>query len=313
MIAVQTEMTRVDPRAWLEPGPFTHPHDQAARLARIVDRAGKAPAALAEAVRSIMIHAHWRSAYHVPEDGPRTFAETNLRDLRAMLRRLGELEAAAGQDPEGAAPLPAAGKLIGNCRHHSVLYAALLRAAGVPARARCGFGRYFEEGKWIDHWVVERWDGRRWVISDPQLDQVMKEAMRVTFDPMDLPDGQFVSGGEAWLACRGGDDPQRYGILEFWGWDFLRANLVKDVAAVAGCELLPWDAWGLALVPQDQLTAAQLAELDAVARATPMRAPLGKAEADALAARPGVRLPRVIQSWPGAEPIDVDLGPILDA
>ena len=34
-------------------------------------------------------------------------------------------------------------RLVGNCRDFSVLLAALLREQGTPARARCGFGRYF--------------------------------------------------------------------------------------------------------------------------------------------------------------------------
>jgi hypothetical protein len=300
------------PDAWLSNGPFTDPRDEAPRLARLAARAGKDPRALAEAVRSVLVHPFWRSAYHLPEDRERASLETILRDVRAKLRRIGELEASLGRSPGDGAPLPYAHKLIGNCRDHSVLYAALLRHVGIPARARCGFGGYFEKGKWIDHWVVERWDGKRWVISDPQLDDVMRDALRFTFDPMDLPDGAFVSGGEAWRACRAGDDPQRYGILEFWGWVFVRANLVKDVAALAGNELLPWDAWGVMLAEHAELDAAALARFDDLAAATPMRAPLSMAQARELAARPGIALPRTIVSFGRGKPEDVDLGPILD-
>lgn len=300
------------PEAWRSNGPFTDPHDEAARLARLAARAGKDPAALAETVRSVMVHPFWRSAYQVPEDRARTDVETNLRDLRAKLRRISELEASLGRSPDDVSPLPYAQKLIGNCRDHSVLFAALLRHAGIPARARCGFGGYFEKGKWIDHWVVERWNGRRWVISDAQLDAVMKEALGFRFDPMDLPDGEFVSGGEAWLACRAGDDPGRYGILEFWGWDFVKGNLLKDVNALAGRELLPWDGWGRGLEPMAELGEVVLSELDGLARATPMRAPLSAADAQELAARPGIALPRTIVSFGRGKPEDVDLGPILD-
>ena len=31
-------------------------------------------------------------------------------------------------------------------------------AQGMPARARCGFGAYFEKGKYVDHWVTEYWN-----------------------------------------------------------------------------------------------------------------------------------------------------------
>jgi hypothetical protein len=34
-----------------------------------------------------------------------------------------------------------------------VLAAAMLRAQGTPARARCGFGGYFGSGAFEDHWV----------------------------------------------------------------------------------------------------------------------------------------------------------------
>jgi hypothetical protein len=299
------------PEAYLANGPFTDPRDQAGRLRALAARAGKDPGALAEAVRSVVVHSFWREAYQVPEDRARTFAETNLRDVRAKLRRISELEASLGRSPDEVAPLPHAQKLIGNCRDHSVLFAALLRQAGVPARARCGFGRYFEQGKWIDHWVVERWDGRRWAISDPQLDGLMRERLGFRFDPMDLPDGEFASGGEAWLACRAGDDPARYGILQFWGWDFVRSNLVRDVNALAGRELLPWDCWGQMLVRNEEQGEAGLSALDELARATPMRAPLSAAEAAALADRPGIRLPRRIVSFTGPDPVEVDLEPIL--
>ena len=300
------------PEAWLSNGPFTDPRDEAPRLARLAARAGKDPRALAEVVRSVMVHVHWRSAYGLADDAARAYAETNLRDVRAKLRRIGELEASLGRGRGEAAPLPYPHKLVSNCRDHSVLYAALLRHAGIPARVRCGFGGYFEQGKWIDHWVVERWDGR-WTVSDPQLDGVMRDALRLDFDPMDLPDGAFVSGGEAWLACRAGDDPQRYGILDFWGWEFVASNLVKDVAALAGDELLPWDAWGVMLTPHAELDAAALDGLDGLARATPMRTPLSAADAAELAARPGIALPRRIVSFGRGAPEEVDLGPILDA
>lgn len=293
---------------WLANGPFADPRDQAPRLARLLARAGPDPRALAEAVRSWLVHPAWRAAYGVPEDPARTFVETNLRDLRAKLVRIGELQASLGRSPDDTSPLPYSHKLIGNCRDHSVLYAALLRAAGIPARARCGFGRYFQPGKWIDHWIVERWDGGRWVQSDAQLDAVMREASGFAFDPMDMPDGEFRSGGEAWLACRGGDDPLRYGILEVWGWDLVCSNLVKDVNALASRELLPWDD-----VPHEEQGEAGQPLLDALAQATPMRATLTAGEAQALARHPGIGFTGKVVTYARGAPEELDLGAILDA
>lgn len=299
-----------DPAGYLQPGPFSDPGDEAERLERLVARAGREPRALAEAVRSLMIHVLWRSAYGLAPSPAREAVEMNLRDLRAKLRRIGELQAALGRDRREVGPLPPEQKLMGNCRDHSLLLAALLRAVGVPARARAGFARYFVPDVWIDHWVVERWDGARWAISDAQLDDLMRDALGFGFDPMDLPDGAFVSAGEAWLACRGGDDPKRYGLHHVWGWEVVKANLVKDVNALAGRELLAWDVWGLAVTPDAALDEEARAEVDAVARATPMRAPLSRADAAALADRPAFRLPPKILT---IYPAEVDLGPILGA
>jgi transglutaminase-like putative cysteine protease len=310
--ALTSRPTPPEASGYLAAGPFTDPRDLAGRLARLASRAGDDPAALAEAVRSVMVHVFWRDAYGVPEDRARSTVEVNLRDVRSKLARIGDLQEALGRSPDDVSPLPPAQKLIGNCRDHSVLYAALLRTVGVPARARCGFARYFEAGKWIDHWVVERWQGGRWVIGDAQLDDLMRERRALRFDPIDLPDGEFVSGGEAWLACRAGDDPGRYGILEFWGLDFVKGNLVRDVNALAGRELLPWDCWGVILEPAARMGEEALAALDEVARATPMRTPLTAAEAAGWAGRAGLGLPHRIVSFHEDRPEEVDLGPILE-
>jgi hypothetical protein len=313
MLAPHTARPGGTPAAWLSPGPFTDPRDLAPRLHALAARAGKDPAALAEAVRSVMVHVHWRQAYGLPADEGRAAREPNLRDLRSMLARLGELQASQGRSPDDVSPLPLQARLIGNCRDHSVLYTALLRAAGIPARARAGFGRYFEPGKWVDHWVVERWEGGRWVVTDAQLDALQREKLGISFDPLDMPDGEFRSGGEAWLACRAGDEPDRYGIFHLQGWDFVKGNVVRDACALAGRELLPWDCWGAILRPHAGLAKAELAHLDEVARATPMRAPLDRAAAEELAGRPAFSLPRRIESYPGGpRPVAVDLGPILD-
>ena len=319
MTTAQTQpLAAASDPGYLANGPFTDPRDLSPRLDRLILRARAAPGgedlprALAEAVRSVLVHPFWRHAYGLPEDAARAADETNLRDLRSALARIGALQVGLGRSADDPAPLPYPHKLIGNCRHHSVLYAALLRRVGIAARARCGFGGYFDrDKKWIDHWVVERWEGGRWVIGDAQLDDVQQKALGTSFDPLDLPDGAFASGGEAWLACRAGDDPDRYGIMHLSGWDFVKGNLVRDVCALAGHELLPWDVWGLADEPFDSLAASALATLDAAARLTPMRAPLSAADAALLAASDGFRVPRRVHSWFTGERVPVDLDPIL--
>ena len=122
--------------------------------------------------------------------------------------------------------------MVGNCRHFSTLSAALLRRAGIPARARCGFGMYFEPGKYVDHWVTEYWHAgeRRWVRIDSQLDAVQRAAITPSSIPRTcLPGRSFPParhGGSA-----GPVDPNTFGIFEFWGLWFVQANVVRELAA----------------------------------------------------------------------------------
>jgi hypothetical protein len=71
---------------------------------------------------------------------------------------------------------------------------------GHPARIRCGFAGYFEARRWIDHWVVEYWDGDRWQLTDPQIGRA------------DLTKDDFQVGPGASDCCRNGASrPAAYG------------------------------------------------------------------------------------------------------
>jgi hypothetical protein len=124
---------------------------------------------------------------------------------------------------------PAERRMVGFCYHFALLHCALLRATGTPARARCGFAGYFEPGWWLDHWVVEYWDGGGWRLTDPQIgrDGLTPDDFR------DAPTG--------WELCRAGASaPDRYGNGELWGWDELRGSLINDVAALNKAEVSGW-------------------------------------------------------------------------
>jgi len=220
------------------------------------------PVEVAAFVRNLLLHPFWAEAYGVtvPEASRN---DVQIRGAAAMLDRILEI------DPR---PLADSRELdhrfFGNCRHFSTLTVALLRRAGVPSRARCGFAGYFEPGKWVDHWIVEHWDGTRWVRLDPQIDDFQRRATGLDADPADLPPGQFLAGGEAWLACQSGDeDPEQFGILDMWGAWFIRGNLVRDIASLNKVEMLPWDVWGVLAVepppPGSDAYVGQIAELTA--------------------------------------------------
>jgi hypothetical protein len=117
----------------------------------------------------------------------------------------------------------------------------------VAARARCGFGAYFQESMFLDHWVTEYWNEahRRWVLVDAQLDMRQRELFKVRFDPLDVPRDQFLVAGDAWRLCRDGKaQPAQFGILDMHGLWFIAGNLIRDVAALNNHEMLPWDVWG---------------------------------------------------------------------
>jgi len=87
-------------------------------------------------------------------------------------------------------------RLIVVCRHFTVLFAALLRETGIPARGRCGFGTYFRSGRFVDHWVCEYWNApeARWVLVDAFIAAEQREKLRPDFNPLDVPRDRFVVG-----------------------------------------------------------------------------------------------------------------------
>ncbi len=123
---------------------------------------------------------------------------------------------------------------------------AFLRHRGNPARVRCGFAGYLRPGIHADHWMCERWlaDERRWARADAELDAAHRADLGVDFDVADLPEGAFLSAGEAWLLVRSGKaDPAGFGHASARGEWFVRVNLARDLLALAGRETSDWDSW----------------------------------------------------------------------
>jgi hypothetical protein len=220
------------------PGPVTGlgPH------ARLADALPADIEAIRDAVQGLLLHVFWAERYGVKLADERK-AEVNLRRVDRQLSRLLEL------DPSPLARArPFERRLVGNCRDFSTIMTALLRAKGIPARARCGFGTYFLPNRYEDHWVCECWNAgtHRWVLVDAQLDGFQREKLKIDFDPLDVPRDRFLVGGAAWQRCRtGGADPDRFGIFDMHGLWFVRGDLVRDFLALNKVEILPWDhGWG---------------------------------------------------------------------
>jgi Transglutaminase-like superfamily len=168
---------------------------------------------------------------------------------------------------------PPAQRVGARCHAFSRLTVAFLRAAGVPARARCGFGAYFRPGWFEDHWVAEYWNtaDNRWQMVDAQLDDTWRTMIGFTGDALAIGPTEFVTAGHAWQAWRRGElDAGRCGLsaIDEHGSFWIAGNLRLDLASLNKVEMLPWDVWGARWEPGEQPTAAQLELFDIVAELT---------------------------------------------
>ena len=152
------------------------------------------PQALRPIVQGLLIHVFWADRYGLNLT-PEREAEVQLRLVERQLERIVALD-----DAPLTVSRPLDKRLVGNCRDFSVITTSILRHFGVPARARCGFAGYFEPGKWVDHWVVEYWDGpaTRWRLVDVQLDPFQVGILKPDVDPAELPRDPLLDAGTAW-------------------------------------------------------------------------------------------------------------------
>src|SRR6516225_1528636 len=211
------------------------------RHAAVFDGLPGEPGALAKTVQGLLIHQHIAPAYGVTLSRDQQ-SQSHVRAVEQILDDI------VTRDGRPLSALRAASeRQVGVCRHFTLLHVTMLRTHGIPARARCGFGAYFEIGKCLDHWVTEYWDNgtKSWVLFDAQIDDRQRELFKIGFDTADVPRDQFVVAGDAWSACRcGRADPSSFGILDMHGLWFIAGNLVRDIAALNNREMLPWDIWG---------------------------------------------------------------------
>jgi hypothetical protein len=248
------------PQYYSRHGRMTDPREEARMFA---DLPRDVPA-LRDVVQGLLVHVFWaqRSGLTLSADREQ---ELQIRSVSEKLKRIRKLT-----DRPLTEPRPLERRLVGNCRDFSLMLCAMLRHQGVPARARCGFAKYFEPNHFEDHWVCECWQGaERWVMVDAQLDALQREKLGISFDPLDVPDDQFLTGGKAWGMCRTGKaNPDAFGIFDMHGLWFVRGNLIRDLASLNKMELLPWDSWGLIDRDEKELSKLDLALLDEVAAIT---------------------------------------------
>lgn len=215
------------------PGPFT---DLGAVDPSALRGLASDPVDLCRPVSRLAIQPHDAEAAGFPAERS---AEKQIRPAAALVAKLMAVDSAPLSQKRAADK-----RVVGTCRHFAVIACALLRNAGIAARVRCGFGTYFQPDQALDHWIIEyRLDGAaRWIRLDPEHlgGPVLPHAE-------DLKPGEFLSGAEAWALYRRGEvDGATFGVYgtENFGPAEIRANAVKDLAALNKVESLSWDEWG---------------------------------------------------------------------
>ncbi len=223
---------------------------------------------LCNAIQGVLIHsdiAPWLYDVKLPEQ---RINEKHIRPLGQVLAQIHEL----APGPLTVAR-PPKDRVAGVCRHFTQMLVTALRRQGIPARARVGFGAYFNPGKFEDHWVGEYWNAaqKRWTLVDPQLDAIQRKTFKVDFDPRDVPRDRFIIAGDAWQMCRSGRaDPAAFGLspINLNGLWFIAGNILRDLAALNRVELLPWDVWGVMPRTDAEITPEQMALFDKLAALT---------------------------------------------
>lgn len=298
------EVTRaIDVSYWASQSPVTDPGNAATAI-------DKLPADI-----SALRQASSQMIFHYRADGD--FAENSVPvermaeiDTRYADATLGLLLQRG--DPALDRDRPPSERAVGCCRDATVLFLALARAKGWPARARVGFAAYLTPGWLIDHVVAEVWDETegRWRIVDPEMDTAWTpEVNGIPVNWLDLTADQFVTGPRAWRAARAGNsDPERHvvtpdlDIPATRGWSEIAHHVVHDLAALNKTEMLVWDSWGLLDAdwagppPEDTTVIDEIsAVMDEISAVTADPA----ADRETLArigARDGLRVPPVVTS-----------------
>ena len=248
---------------YTEPGVMT----SAGRHAPLLEELPGDVAGLAAVAQGLLIHEFIAAGYGV-KLSEQDRGSIHIRPAEELLEQITARDAR----PLTAARPPAQ-RLASNCRGFTVLMVALLRAQGTPARARCGFGGYFTEGRFEDHWVCEYGCAaqQRWALVDAQIDGRQREMFSVDFDVTDVPRDRFLIAGDAWALCRSGAaDPGTFGLStvgEAGDW-WIAGNLMRDAAALGNLELLPWDCWGAMPEADEAIGDARCALFDRVAALT---------------------------------------------
>ena len=221
---------------------------------------------LCKVIQGLLLHRWWTMQYGVSISKAQE-EEIKIRKITRQFKRILELD----NSPLTTARPPNK-RLVGTCRDYAAFLTSFLRHKEIPARMRVGFATYLPEGQYIDHYLCQYWNAgeNRWVIVDAQLDNLQRQAMKITFNTYDVPEGLSLPGGKAWQIYRQGKaDPDLFGIFEVRGSWFIGCDLIYDTMSLNKIESHPFDIW--ALMPgyqQKKYSKEYLSLLDNIASIT---------------------------------------------
>ena len=162
-------------------------------------------------------------------------------------------------------------KVIGNCRDYALLLTSILRHKGIPARERSGVAKYFylpPKLFYEDHFITEYWneEDERWIMVDPQIDDLQKDVMKVPIDTLDIPEGEFLGAGKSWIILREGKiEPEQIGVGQYTGESYTQYKLIQDLASLNKIEVMAWESWGIC-TKREKLTKEEYELFDQLAK-----------------------------------------------
>lgn len=217
--------------------PWSDPGRWQARLSELPSD----PAAIPDALEDFVIHHAVARllGFGVPE---RAGHDRNLRTLQRIISTVFERD-----DRPLTEHRDLSNYFYGTCHDFALLTTGTLRHRGVPARLRVGYAGYFITGKWEDHFVCEYRTGDRWALLDGQLGPRARDGLKIKFPVADMSATEWRSAASIWRAIRAGTIDESIcgvGFAGIQGRWFVASAVLRDAAALAGIEALPWDYWG---------------------------------------------------------------------
>ena len=208
---------------------------------------------IVKVVQNTIIHFFWTttdktygiSLKDIEATGRDPNKEHNQRRIEEKLSTLISIKDAPLTEPRE--PIE---RVVGNCRDFALLLTSILRHKGIPARERSGVARYFyppPKDFHEDHFITEYWNKQenRWIMVDPQIDEIQRDVIKLTMDTYDIPYDQFLGAGRSWLKLREGKiKPEQIGVGQYTGEPYTRYKLIQDLASLNKIEVMAWESWG---------------------------------------------------------------------